>query len=115
MTPLTYTVNDRQPDRRRTTMENEPTTNPDPAIPTASIPPPTTGLTFGSALVYLKEGRRVQRAGWNGPGQWLGLQVPDQHSKMKLPYIYISPVSGQLVPWLASQTDMLAEDWSVVE
>jgi hypothetical protein len=42
---------------------------------------------------------------------WVKLQVPDEHSKMTLPYIYMSTVTGDLVPWLASQTDMLARDW----
>jgi hypothetical protein len=69
---------------------------------------------FGWAIRKLKAGERVARAGWNGKGMWLGLQVPDAHSKMGLPYIYMSTVTGQLVPWLASQTDMLAEDWEVV-
>ena len=66
---------------------------------------------FSWALVALKEGDRVARAGWNGKGQWLALQTPDEHSKMSLPYIYISTVGGDLVPWLASQTDLLADDW----
>jgi len=44
---------------------------------------------------------------------WLALQIPDEHSKMTLPYIYMSTVDGKLVPWLASQTDMLAEDWCI--
>lgn len=48
-------------------------------------------------------------------GQWIELQRPDAHSKMSLPYLYIRTVQGDLVPWLASQTDMLAEDWNVVE
>jgi hypothetical protein len=34
---------------------------------------------------------------------------------MTLPYIFMKTVQGDLVPWLASQTDLLAEDWSVVE
>ena len=46
---------------------------------------------------------------------WLGLQKPDPHSHMTLPYIYMSTVTGDLVPWLASQTDVLADDWEVVE
>ena len=71
-------------------------------------------MDFGSAVRELKAGRKVARAGWNGKGMWLGLQVPDAHSKMGLPYIYMSTVDGKLVPWLASQTDMLAEDWMVV-
>jgi hypothetical protein len=45
---------------------------------------------------------------------WIALQVPDANSKMGLPYIYMSTVDGKLVPWLASQTDILAEDWREV-
>lgn len=66
---------------------------------------------FGQAISLLKAGKRVSRLGWNGKGQFLALQIPDEHSKMRKPYIYISPVDNELVPWLASQTDMLAEDW----
>lgn len=70
-------------------------------------------LSMGQAILLLKSGARVQRAGWNGKGQYLELQVPDEHSKMRHPYIYISPVDGKFVPWLASQTDILADDWMV--
>ena len=45
---------------------------------------------------------------------WLALQRPDAHSKMTLPYIYMRTAQGDLVPWLASQTDLLAEDWELV-
>jgi len=72
-------------------------------------------MRFGSALEQLRLGRRVARKGWNGKGMWLALQVPDEHSKMTLPYIYMSTVTGDLVPWLASQTDILAEDWGVID
>lgn len=44
---------------------------------------------------------------------WIALQTPDDHSKMSLPYIYMSTVTGDLVPWLASQSDVLAWDWEV--
>lgn len=77
-------------------------------------------MNFGDALVALKRGGKVARDGWNGVGLWLELQVPDTHSKMTLPYIYINypqdakTTPGARVPWLASQTDILAEDWSVV-
>lgn len=54
---------------------------------------------------------RVARAGWNGKGMWLALQRPDAGGKMTLPYIYMKTADDQLVPWLASQTDMLGEDW----
>lgn len=66
---------------------------------------------FGYALESLKEGHAVRRSGWNASQQYIKLQVPDENSKMTLPYIYISTVQGQNVPWLASQTDLLAEDW----
>lgn len=73
---------------------------------------------FSEALKILKLGGKVQRNGWNGKGMWLMLQVPDENSKMTLPYIYIEyPVghsaypNGSRVPWLASQTDLMSEDW----
>lgn len=68
-------------------------------------------MSFGHAVVALKTGKRVARAGWNGKGMWLALQVPDANSKMRLPYLYMSTAQGDLVPWLASQTDVLADDW----
>lgn len=68
-------------------------------------------MDFGDAIRLLKSGGRVSRSGWNGKGMWLELQTPDAHSKMSLPYIYMRTVTGDLVPWLASQTDMLASDW----
>ena len=79
-------------------------------------------MDFGAALIALRAGHRVARSGWNGKGMWLKLQVPDENSKMSLPYIYIEypeghPAypSGSRVPWLASQTDLLAEDWEIVQ
>ena len=71
-------------------------------------------LTFGDALHFLKLGRKLARRGWNGKGMWLELQRPDENSKMTLPYIWMKTADDQRVPWLASQTDMLAEDWSVL-
>lgn len=78
-------------------------------------------MNFGSALEILKSGKKIARTGWNGKGLWLELQRPDAHSKMTLPYIYINyptdaqNTPGARVPWLASQTDALAEDWIVVD
>lgn len=85
---------------------------------------PTDGMNFGLAVEAMKKGCKVARKGWNGKGIYLELQVPDEHSKMTLPYIYI--VTNRLisdnpyapkgcVPWLASQTDMLSDDWYIVE
>ena len=70
-------------------------------------------MNFGEAIESLKRGEHVARGGWNGRGMWLALQVPDEHSKMTQPYIYIKTVQDDLIPWLASQADMLAEDWGL--
>lgn len=74
----------------------------------------TEDLNFGSALNLLTQGTRVARKGWNGKGMYIELQEPDDFSKMTLPYIFMSTVTGDLVPWLASQTDILALDWERV-
>jgi hypothetical protein len=80
----------------------------------------TDGMSFGLAIEALKKGLRVARAGWNGKGMWLELQRPDDNSKMTLPYVFLNyptdaiNTPGARVPWLASQTDMLADDWMVV-
>ena len=71
-------------------------------------------MNFGQAIEEMKKGSRVTREGWNGKGMWVALQTPDAHSKMRLPYIYMCPVSKELVPWVASQSDMLADDWQVI-
>jgi len=77
-------------------------------------------MNFGEAIDALIAKKRVTRRGWNGKGLWLELQTPDKNSKMTLPYIYINyPVNaettpGATCPWLASQTDMLADDWEEV-
>lgn len=82
---------------------------------------PNQYLTFGDALHFLKLGHKLQRRGWNGKGLTIKLQRPDEFSKMTLPYLFMSYPSdaintpGARVPWLASQTDMLAEDWQIVE
>ena len=82
------------------------------------------GMNFGEALEALKAGYKCRRAGWNGKGIYIELQKPDEYSKMTLPYIYIvttqliadNPAAPKgVVPWLASQTDMLAEDWEIIE
>lgn len=75
---------------------------------------PETACSFGHAIHALKNGFRVARAGWNGKGMWLELQTPDEHSKMSLPYIFMFTADAHRVPWLASQTDVLADDWQVL-
>ena len=82
------------------------------------------GMNFGLAIEAMKMGLAVARKGWNGKGIYLELQEPDEHSKMTLPYICIV-TTGLItdnphapkgrVPWLASQTDMLSDDWYIAE
>lgn len=76
-------------------------------------------MTFGAAIEDLKAGRRVSRAGWNGKGMWLRLVTENQSylpglNLYCLPFIAMKTADDKLVPWLASQTDMLAEDWERV-
>jgi hypothetical protein len=73
------------------------------------------GGDIGWAVKQLWNFRRVTRPGWNGKGMWLALQIPDDHSKMTRPYVYMRTADEQLVPWLASQTDLLTTDWMLVE
>lgn len=95
----------------------------------------TDALSFGLAIEALKKGRRVARAGWNGKGMWLCLS-PGRESfsavdfwapanrdyalslggaAKVLPSITMKTATGEiLMGWLASQTDMLADDWQVI-
>jgi hypothetical protein len=75
-------------------------------------------MRIGEALDLLYDGKKVARNNWNGKRIWLKLQIPDAFSKMTLPYIYVEyPIGhpaypkGCRVPWFASQTDILADDW----
>jgi hypothetical protein len=86
-------------------------------------------LDFGWALTQLKNGKKVCRKGWNGKGMFLFL-VPGSTFKVNRPpllgiyeegtevkyhaHIDMKTADGQVVPWLASQTDMLADDWMIV-
>jgi hypothetical protein len=74
-------------------------------------------MNFGAALEYLKSWAglgTVARDGWNGKGMWIGIVKPSLASDMDLPYIYMKTADNKTVPWLASQTDILSEDWVVV-
>lgn len=76
---------------------------------------PVDCFMFGQMIDELVlSGGRFARLGWNGKGQFITIQRPTKTSKMTLPYIYMVTVAGHLVPWLASQTDMLSDDWYVV-
>lgn len=85
-------------------------------------------LNFSTALDLLKEGKKICREGWNGKGMWLVLnngrqngighklrqdghltEILEVHS-----FIVIKTAENKLVPWVASQTDILADDWELV-
>lgn len=68
-------------------------------------------MTFSDALASVKAGALISREGWNGKNQWVQLQSPDANSRMTLSYLFIRTIQGDLVPWSASQTDLLANDW----
>ena len=86
-------------------------------------------LSFGDAIVYMKQGYKVARLGWNGKGMFIFL-VPGSEFTVNRPpllgiyeegtevryhaHIDMKTANGQIVPWLASQTDMLAEDWLII-
>lgn len=83
-------------------------------------------MDFGDVIKEMKAypEKRFARKGWNGRGIYIQLLVPDRQDRMTHPYIYIDTTGLQsdnpdaprdLVPWLASQTDMLAEDWIEAE
>lgn len=81
-------------------------------------------MDFGMALWNLKNGNKVARKGWNGKGMFLFLErnpilnkpMYDVMNCDVLPTIVMKTATNELcVGWLASQTDMLAEDWEVVE
>ena len=84
----------------------------------------TKGVSFGHAVELLKSGHRVAREGWNGKGMWLGLVNTGYYDvgcsvindiDTLLPWIGMKTADNKFVPWLASQTDVLAEDWQIVE
>jgi len=81
---------------------------------------PSDTFSFGSAIEKLKNGFKVARSGWNGKGMWLKYmngnngELP-RGAKHLLPWIGMKTADNGFVPWLASQTDMLAEDWVIAE
>ena len=94
-------------------------------------------MDFGKALIALREGKKVSREGWNGKGMFLylteastvefkdlrgncGKYVTKENTGMEVayinPHIDMKAADGSIVVgWLASQTDMLSQDWIIVE
>lgn len=99
---------------------------------------PVDGMTFGQAIEAMKQGKKVARRGWNGKGMWLCVPLCDGPKEIQatgiwgkpnaeyaeqnggtvkvVPYVTMKAADGTIVMgWLASQTDMLSEDWCIVE
>ncbi len=89
----------------------------------------TSGLTFGLAIEALRLGKKVARQGWNGKDMFLFLVPGSTFTVNRAPLLGIYPegtsinyhshidmktAQGYVVPWLASQTDVLADDWVVI-
>ena len=87
-------------------------------------------MHFGAALQSIKDGNLVRRRGWNGKGMFIFLVPGSTFSVSRAPLLGIFPegtvvnyhahidmrtATGEIVPWLCSQTDMLADDWEVAE
>lgn len=75
-------------------------------------------MDFSTALQNLKAGVHVQRQGWNGKGMFVFLIPADSivvNERKLSPFIAIKDAQDHLVPWFASQADLLAEDWQIVE
>ncbi|EGD47129.1 Protein of unknown function DUF2829 [Ruminiclostridium papyrosolvens DSM 2782] len=76
-------------------------------------------FTFGEAIRNMKNGKKVARKGWNGKGMCLQAQIPDEHSKMTFPYLYMTiPDCSEGIrklPWQPAQVDVFSEDWVIVE
>lgn len=92
---------------------------------------PCNSLNFGDALNALKQGHKVTRSGWNGKGMWLiltkgrtieNIEPNSFYEKcgFEAPVVITSHIDmkaadgSMVVGWLASQTDMLAEDWQIL-
>lgn len=71
-------------------------------------------MDFEEALSNLKTGWQVTNEEWNGKDMYLNVQVPDIHSKMTHPYIYMVNAKGQYVPWAPSQIDLFSMGWKTV-
>lgn len=84
-------------------------------------------MNFGSAIEAAKSGKRIQRAGWNGKNQYVELAtcisytnsngqiVNVEHQNIGNTALAFVGTSGVQIGWLASQADMLADDWRIVE
>lgn len=109
-----------------------------PKVEFEKVSRPIDGMTFGMAIEAMKQGKKVARAGWNGKGMWLCIPLVEGPKEIPstgiwgkpnadyaeqnggtvkvMPYITMKAADGSIVMgWLASQTDMLSDDWQIVK
>ena len=93
----------------------------------------TGGMNFGLAIEAAKRGAKITRRGWNGKGMWViyrtgypegipcnkntadAVGIPEGTLFKVRPYLQMKCVDGSFQMWLASQSDILADDWEIVE
>lgn len=93
----------------------------------------TDGLTFGLAIEAAKRGHKITRRGWNGKGMWVvyrtgypegipcnkntaeAVGIPEGTLFKVRPYLQMRCADGSFQMWLASQSDILEEDWEIVQ
>ncbi len=93
----------------------------------------TDGMSFGLAIEAAKQGKKIARSGWNGKGMWViyrtgypdgipcnkntadAVGIPEGTLFKVRPYLQMKCVDGSFQMWLASQSDILADDWYIVE
>lgn len=77
-------------------------------------------FNFETALAMLKAGHKMTRKKWNGKGMFIRVICPKMDEEVNVPYIYMDFTSTaddgktRTVPWVASQVDLLCEDWMLV-
>ena len=94
---------------------------------------PTTGMNFGLAIEAAKQGKMIARSGWNGKGMWVvyrtgypdgipcnkntadAVGIPEGTLFKVRPYLQMKCVDDTFQMWLASQSDILADDWYIVQ
>ncbi len=75
---------------------------------------------FGEALKHLKNGGKAARHRWAENGMWIRLVEPEgtsdfDYGMVNSPYLELKTMAETLIPWVASQEDLLAEDWMLLE
>lgn len=93
---------------------------------------PTEAMNFGLAIEAAKKGAKITRRGWNGKGMWVvyrtgypdgipcnkntadAVGIPEGSLFKVRPYLQMKCVDGSFQMWLASQSDILADDWEIV-